>query len=70
MEMEERVRQGRLAYHDPGFKERLGIQDEDERHRVPIAEDRTTQSPREPWAVYPPQAYAADKSPAGGAGAR
>jgi len=28
MEMDERVKQGRLAYHDPGFKERLGIQDE------------------------------------------
>jgi crotonobetainyl-CoA:carnitine CoA-transferase CaiB-like acyl-CoA transferase len=28
MEMDERVRHGRLAYHDPGFKERLGIQDD------------------------------------------
>lgn len=28
MEMDERVRQGRLAYYDPDFKERLGIRDE------------------------------------------
>ena len=28
MEMDERVRQGRLAYYEPDFKERLGIQDE------------------------------------------
>ncbi len=28
MEMDERVKQGRLAYHDPAFKERLGILDE------------------------------------------
>ena len=51
MEMDERVRQGRLVYHEPGFKERLGIQDgeEDERHRVPIAEDQTAQSPPKRW---------------------
>jgi len=28
MSMDERVRQGRLAYHDPDFKKRLGIEDE------------------------------------------
>jgi crotonobetainyl-CoA:carnitine CoA-transferase CaiB-like acyl-CoA transferase len=27
LEMDERVRQGRLAYHDPRFKEKLGIQE-------------------------------------------
>lgn len=28
MEMDERVRQGRLAYYDPDFKERLGVRDD------------------------------------------
>jgi crotonobetainyl-CoA:carnitine CoA-transferase CaiB-like acyl-CoA transferase len=70
MEMEERVREGRLAYYDPGFKERLGIQDEEERQRVPVAEGRTTASQRTTWSVYPPPTYAAESSPAGGAGTR
>jgi len=67
MEMDERVRQGRLAYHDPDFKERLGIQDAEERQGAPITGDQATRSPRTTCSVY---TYAAERAGAGGAGSR
>ena len=70
MEMDERVKEGRLAYHDPEFKERLGIQDDEEGPSGPTTEDQATRLPREEWPGSTPQSGEPERAAAGGSGAR
>ena len=66
MEMDDRVKEGRLAYHDPEFKERLGIQDAEEGQSAPFTGEQRTRPPWEGWTPSAPRAYEAERAPARG----